>query len=208
MATNLGGLPTECYICCRKPRKLQAISLRRFGALLSLVRFAQPAEVRLRSALVPPFAQNDIQNFCFVVIVRMDDLMEGGKPPRDCKQSLRPTMNFNVFVGACNARPPLLLKPFVFGMPRTSSPTTDFKIHRRGDSRIAHSLFAICVRFRTVEDAGPYKISFQLCTLHSALLALCALLVLFRFLEYLIYFFIYKIPNTPLTKGLFLCIIK
>ena len=70
MAINFGGLPTECYICCRKPRKLQAISLWRFGALLPLVHFAQPAEVRLRSALVPPFAQNDIQWFYLVVCVR------------------------------------------------------------------------------------------------------------------------------------------
>ena len=104
MATNLGGLPTECYICCRKPRKLQAISLRRFGALLPLVRFAQPAEVRLRSALVPPFAQNDIQWFYLVVCVR--------KSSR--RPMAAPTMNFNVFVGACIARPPLLAKTVRF----------------------------------------------------------------------------------------------
>ena len=48
---------------------LSHIPLRLRLALL-LVRFAQPAKVRLRSALVPPFAQNDIQWFYFVVIVR------------------------------------------------------------------------------------------------------------------------------------------
>ena len=32
----------------------------RLRLALPLVRFAQPAEVRLRSALVPPSAQNDI----------------------------------------------------------------------------------------------------------------------------------------------------
>ena len=95
MAINFGGLPTECYICCRKPRKLQAISLRRFGALLPLVRFAQPAEVRLRSALVPPFAQNDIQWFYLVVCVRKNS----GRP------MVAPTMNFNVFVGAIHESP-------------------------------------------------------------------------------------------------------
>ena len=43
-----------------KPPRFWAISLRRFGALLLLVRFAQPAEVRLRASLS---AQNDIQRF-------------------------------------------------------------------------------------------------------------------------------------------------
>ena len=140
MATNFGGLPTECYICCRKPRKLQAISLRRFGALLPLVRFAQPAEVRLRSALVPPFAQNDIQNFCFVVIVRMDDLMEGGKPPRDCKQSLRPTMNFNVFVGAIHESPVFYTRyAFVLGGRR--APALQKTFFNTGASLTLHSAF-------------------------------------------------------------------
>ena len=66
MATNLGGLPIECYIRCRKPPKLQAISLRRIRSLLPLVRFAQPAEVRLRA---PHSAQNDRLVGCFAVIV-------------------------------------------------------------------------------------------------------------------------------------------
>ena len=42
----------------------------------------------------------------------------------------------------------------------TSSPTTDFKIHRRGDSRIARSLFAVCVCFsRGVEDVAPLTVT-------------------------------------------------
>ena len=45
--------------------------------------------------------------FCLFCGMRLfaGDLMEGGKPPRDCKQSLRPTMNFNVFVGAIHESP-------------------------------------------------------------------------------------------------------
>ena len=36
MATNFGGLLVECYIYCRKPPKLQAISLRRYRSLVLL----------------------------------------------------------------------------------------------------------------------------------------------------------------------------
>ena len=91
MATNFGGLLMGCYICERKPPKPQAISLRRFRSLLPLVRFAQPAEVRLRAS---HFAQNDRLVDGFAVCVCL-------------------------------------------GMSRAPSPTTNFKIFRRGDSRIA-----------------------------------------------------------------------
>ena len=67
MATKFGGLLMGCYICERKPPKLQAISLRRIRSLLPLVRFAQPAEVRLRAS---HSAQNDRLIDCFVVFVR------------------------------------------------------------------------------------------------------------------------------------------
>ena len=49
----------ECYICCKKPPRFVARSLRRFCALLPLVRFAQPAEVRLRKTQAFFSAQDD-----------------------------------------------------------------------------------------------------------------------------------------------------
>ena len=70
MAANLGGLLTGCYICERKSPKLVTRSLRRFGALLPLVRFAQPAEVRLRKTQAFFSAQNDRLIGCLVVCVR------------------------------------------------------------------------------------------------------------------------------------------
>ena len=51
---------------------------------------------------------------------------------------------------------------FVFGMPRTSSPTRNFHMHRRGDSRIARFLFAVCVRFREAKRL-PYKETHTFC---------------------------------------------
>ena len=67
MVTNLGGLLMGCYICERKPPKLPAISLRRIRSSVLLVRFAQPAKLRLRA---PHSAQNDRLIDCFVVFVR------------------------------------------------------------------------------------------------------------------------------------------
>ena len=70
LVRNLGGLLMECYICCRKPPKLQAISLRRYRSSVLLVRFAQPAKLRLRKTQAFFFAQNDRLVDCFAVIVR------------------------------------------------------------------------------------------------------------------------------------------
>ena len=55
MAQNLGGLPAESYIYCSKTPKLQAISHRRYRSSVLLVRFAQPAKLRLqnRGAIFP-----------------------------------------------------------------------------------------------------------------------------------------------------------
>ena len=70
MVRNLGGLLMGCYICERKPPKLQAISLRRIRSSVLLVRFAQPAKLRLRKTQAFFSAQDDRLAGCFAVIVR------------------------------------------------------------------------------------------------------------------------------------------
>ena len=80
LVTNLGGLLMGCYIDTKATQTRLEIPLRLRLALL-LVRFAQPAEVRLRAALAPPSAQDDIQRFCLVVIERE---VGGGEPPPLC----------------------------------------------------------------------------------------------------------------------------
>ena len=50
--------------------------LLRLRLALLLVRFAQPAKVRLRSALVPPCAQNDMPTECWFSKIRKT------RPPR------------------------------------------------------------------------------------------------------------------------------
>ena len=67
IAANLGGLLMECYICERKPPKLQAISLRRIRSSVLLVRFAQLAKLRLRAS---HSAQNDMLIVRFARCVR------------------------------------------------------------------------------------------------------------------------------------------
>ena len=67
MVRNLGGLLMGCYICERKPPKLQAISLRRIRSSVLLVRFAQPAKLRLRAS---HSAQNDVLIVRFARCVR------------------------------------------------------------------------------------------------------------------------------------------
>ena len=67
MATILGGLWLECYICENKSRELQAIS--RIDLKVSRFRSfakAQPAEVRLRKTQAFFSAQNDRLIVCFV----------------------------------------------------------------------------------------------------------------------------------------------
>ena len=86
MAANLGGLLMGCYICEKKPPKLQAISLRRFRSLLPLVRFAQPAEVRLRKTQAFFSAQNDLLIVCFVVCVRFRE-HQGAPLPVEMKRT-------------------------------------------------------------------------------------------------------------------------
>ena len=70
MVANLGGLWLECYIFDSKSRGLRAISLRRIRSSVLLVRFAQPAKLRLRKTQAFFSAQNDRLIGCFVVCVR------------------------------------------------------------------------------------------------------------------------------------------
>ena len=76
MAANLGGLLMGCYICERKPPKLPAISLRRIRFSVLLVRFAQPAKLRLRKTQAFFSAQNDRLFFCLAIIVRFRAIRE------------------------------------------------------------------------------------------------------------------------------------
>ena len=64
------------------------------------------------------------------------------------------------------------------GSSRTSTPTRNFIIRRRGDSRIARLLCAIRVCFLREAKRLPYTESYNsaLCTLHSALFTSSALL--------------------------------
>ena len=59
-----------CYICERKPPKLVTRSHRRLRSLVLLVRFAQPAELRLRKMQAFFFAQDDMLIVCFAPCVR------------------------------------------------------------------------------------------------------------------------------------------
>ena len=63
MARSLGSFCIDVTFLWQATEICSHILLRLRLALL-LVRFAQPAKVRLRSALVPPFAQNDMLVVC------------------------------------------------------------------------------------------------------------------------------------------------
>ena len=74
MATNLGGLPAESYIYCSKSPKLQAISLRRFGALVLHRIVAASGSLPQQNfdyanRLAVFFAQNDRLIGCFAISV-------------------------------------------------------------------------------------------------------------------------------------------
>ena len=90
MATNLGGLLMGCYICERKPPKLQAISLRRIRSSVLLVRFAQPAKLRLRKPPTVFSAQDDrlIVKFAIYAYIR-ENLFENIKEQRTEKNLIR-----------------------------------------------------------------------------------------------------------------------
>ena len=114
MATNFGGLLMGCYICERKPPKLQAISLRRFRSSVLLVRCAQPAEVRLRKTQAFFFAQNDRLIVCFVGCVCFGRMQANSASLRGKFASQnRPSPTGwgkvckNLFVSGCRGRHPL-----------------------------------------------------------------------------------------------------
>ena len=101
MATTLGGLWLECYVCENKSRELQAIS--RIDLKVSRFRLfakAQPAEVRLRKTQAFFSAQNDRLIGCLVVCVRFRE-HQGAPLPVEMKRT-----EIRLFSG-CRGRHPL-----------------------------------------------------------------------------------------------------
>ena len=140
MAANLGGFLMGCYICERKPPKLQAISLRRFRSSVLLVRFAQPAKLRLRKTQAFFFAQNDRLIGCFAGRVCFRE-HQGAPLPVGVKCAKTCLFRDVEVLASTRSRSRSDSPPDCHSLRSrrfaTPSPTTNFKIFRRGDSRIA-----------------------------------------------------------------------
>ena len=166
MARSFGSFCIDVTFLWQATKILSHILLRLRLALL-LVRFAQPAKVRLRSALVPPFAQNDMLVVCERKFVCFSG-RRGRRPLREIliftvgaiHESPVLTNDNRSFFGRSKPLPYRLIvceRKFVHFREakqtplrsvanllrkKCPSPTANFNVPRRGDSRIAR----LCAR--------------------------------------------------------------